>query len=344
MNIILTSVGRRTYMVEYFKKALGGNGLVYASNSIDTYTLHQADDYVITPQIYDDNYVAFLLSYCKKHSISALISLFDIDLPILSRNKSLFEQAGIRLVISDYPVTQICNDKWQTYQFLSAIGIRQTPTFINLSEAKSALANGKLSFPLFIKPRWGMGSIGIYKIETDVELDVLYTKLHRDIFRTYLKFESSIDKNECILIQQAIQGQEYGVEIFNDLNGNYVSTFAKKKISMRAGETDIAETIDAEPFMMIAKQISKELRHIANLDVDCFVEEDGNICVLEMNCRFGGQYPFTHNAGVDEPKQIIKWLEGNPTDFSLLQQINGVRSCKELHPVIFCSSTLNQST
>ena len=103
---------------------------------------------------------------------------------------------------------------------------------------------------------------------------------------------------------------------------------------MRAGETDIAETIDAEPFMMIAKQISKELRHIANLDVDCFVEEDGNICVLEMNCRFGGQYPFTHNAGVDEPKQIIKWLEGNPTDFSLLQQINGVRSCKELNPVI----------
>ena len=81
MNIILTSVGRRTYMVEYFKKALEGIGLVYASNSIDTYTLHQADDYVITPQIYDDNYVSFLLSYCKKHSISALISLSSIFSP-----------------------------------------------------------------------------------------------------------------------------------------------------------------------------------------------------------------------------------------------------------------------
>lgn len=40
MNILLTSAGRRTYLVEYFKKALGGQGKVYASNSIDTYTLH----------------------------------------------------------------------------------------------------------------------------------------------------------------------------------------------------------------------------------------------------------------------------------------------------------------
>lgn len=335
MNILLTSVGRRTYMVEYFKKALKGTGLVYASNSIDTYTLHQADDYVITPQIYDDNYVAFLLSYCEKHDISALISLFDIDLPILSKSKSRFEQVGIQLVISDYLVTQICNDKWKTYQFLSKIGIKQPKTFISLSEAENALAEKRVSYPLFLKPRWGMGSIGIYRVENKTELEVLYAKLHREIFCTYLKYESSVDIDACILIQQAIHGQEYGVEIFNDLNGNYVTTFAKKKISMRAGETDVAETVDAFPFSEMGERIAKELRHVANLDVDCFVEEDGGICVLEMNCRFGGQYPFTHNAGVNEPQQIVNWLEGKDTDFSLLRQTNGVRSCKELYPVVF---------
>ena len=36
MNILLTSAGRRTYLVEYFKEALAGHGKVYASNSIDT--------------------------------------------------------------------------------------------------------------------------------------------------------------------------------------------------------------------------------------------------------------------------------------------------------------------
>lgn len=337
MNILLTSAGRRTYMVEYFKEALNGNGKVFASNSILTYCLEQADEYVLTPNIYDDSYISFLLDYCKRQNIQAIISLFDIDLPVLAKNKELFKSSGIELVISDYKVTTICNDKWLTYEFLVSIGIKQTPSFINLVEAKNAIEEGVVKYPLFIKPRWGMGSIGIYKVETDEELDVLYKKLHREIFNTYLKFESAMDVDSCIIIQQAIKGQEYGIEVLNDLRGNYVRTFAKKKVAMRSGETDIAETIDPSQFEAIGKNISENLRHIANLDVDCFVSESGDIYVLEMNCRFGGQYPFTHLSGVNVPKQIVEWLHGNNTDYGLLCQKDGVIACKELLPVTFGS-------
>lgn len=335
MNILLTSAGRRTYMVEYFKQALNGNGKVFASNSILTYTLEQADEFVITPNIYDDSYIAFLLDYCKKKNIRAVISLFDIDLPVLAKNKSLFDKDGIRLVVSDSDVTQICNDKWATYNFLTNIRIKQTPSFVTLEDTRKAIFEGQITYPLFIKPRWGMGSIGIYKVENEEELDVLYKKLHREIFNTYLKYESSVDEKSCIIIQQAIKGQEYGIEVLNDLDGNYVRTFAKKKVAMRSGETDIAETVNPQPFESIGKNISANLRHIANLDVDCFVSENGDIYVLEMNCRFGGQYPFTHNSGVNIPLQIIKWLDGQPTDSSIMIQKNGVRSCKELMPVVF---------
>ena len=335
MNILLTSAGRRTYMIEYFKQALNGAGKVFASNSILTYTLEQADEYVLTPNIYDESYISFLVNYCKQKEITAIISLFDIDLPVLAKHKSLFEQEGIRLVVSDYNVTQICNDKWLSYEFLTQIGIKQTPSFISLDSAKGSLKKGVVTFPLFIKPRWGMGSIGIYKVESEEELDVLYNKLHREIFNTYLKFESSVDVDSCIIIQQAIKGQEYGIEVLNDLSGNYVTTFAKKKIAMRSGETDIAETVDTTPFKSIGKMISENLNHIANLDVDCFVTDNGDVYVLEMNCRFGGQYPFTHNSGVNIPLQIIKWLNGELTDSSITTQKNGIRSCKELIPVIF---------
>ena len=111
MNILLTSAGRRTYMIEYFKQALNGTGKVFASNSILTYTLEQADEYVLTPNIYDDSYISFLIDYCKQKAISAVISLFDIDLPVLAKNKALFSKEGIKLIVSDYDVTQICNDK-----------------------------------------------------------------------------------------------------------------------------------------------------------------------------------------------------------------------------------------
>lgn len=203
-----------------------------------------------------------------------------------------------------------------------------------MADAQSAIDSGEMTFPLFIKPRWGMMAIGLYKVDNILELDVLYNKLHRLIFDTYLRYESSVDVDSCIIIQQAIKGQEYGIEILNDLDANYVSTFAKKKIAMRSGETDIAETVNPLQFESVAKNISVHLKHIANLDVDCFVTESGDIYVLEMNCRFGGQYPFTHNAGVNIPLQIIRWLEGAPTDYSLVKQKNGVKSCKELYPVV----------
>lgn len=215
------------------------------------------------------------------------------------------------------------------------MGLPQTPSYLNLENLKKDIADGVVNYPFILKPRWGMGSIGIYKACNEQELLVLYAKLHKEIFDTYLKYESQVDKDSCIIIQQMIKGQEYGIEILNDLAGNYVTTFAKKKVAMRSGETDIAETVDPETFEDAAMLISSHLHHVANLDVDCFKTDDGKIVVLEMNCRFGGQYPFTHNAGVNVPKQIINWLEGKETDESLLKQKNGVVSCKELMPVVF---------
>lgn len=334
MNILLTSAGRRTYLIEYFKKSLHGKGKVFASNSVFTYTLTQADEYVITPNIYDDSYISFLLSFCRSKSISAIISLLDIDLPILAKNKKKFEDNGVMLIVSDYEVTNICNDKWKSYQFLSNIGLKQPLTFFSLLEAKKQMEDGLMMCPVFLKPRWGMGSIGIYRIDYKDELDVIYQRIYRQIFSSYLKYESAVSPDEAILIQQGIPGQEYGIEILNDLQGDYVATFAKKKVTMRCGETDVAETVDPKCFEDIAKKISQNLRHIGMLDVDCFVSDNGDVYVLEMNCRFGGQYPFTHNAGVDVPAQIILWLKNKETDFSLLTQKNGVLSCKEINPVI----------
>ena len=84
---------------------------------------------------------------------------------------------------------------------------------------------------MILKPRWGMGSIGIYKADNNEELEVFYKKLSREIFNTYLKYESSVDIEQSILIQEMIIGQEYGLDIINDLHGNYQNTIVKKENS-----------------------------------------------------------------------------------------------------------------
>jgi len=330
MNILLTSAGRRSYLVNYFKEVIGTTGKVHASNSEWSTALEVADKAVISPLIYNGNYIDFLVGYCKENNITIIISLFDIDLPVLAQNKQRFKDEGINVVVSDYEVTQICNDKWKTYEFLVENGILAPKSFIDLSEAQMAIKMGDLNYPLILKPRWGMGSMSIFKVENDEELAVLYRKVQREVQESYLKYESQLNPERAVIIQEFINGQEYGLDIINDLNKNYVTTFIKQKTAMRSGETDGATTIENKMLEQVGKKIAENLRHIANLDTDCFLIDE-KIYILEMNCRFGGGYPFSHLAGANLPSAILKWLEQKDGKASLKDYRVGVEGMKMIN-------------
>lgn len=335
MNILFTSVGRRSYLIKYFKNALKGHGKIFAANSSNlSPAFLEADHTVVTPLIYDDSYISFLLQYCEYNKIDALISLFDIDLPILSQHKKEFEKIGTRVIVSRPEFIEVCNDKWKTYLFLKSNGFNVPTTCLTLGDAVDALNKGDLHFPLIVKPRWGMGSLCVFTADNKTELQVFYKKIKRDIKKTYLKYESNEDIEKSVMIQQKINGQEFGLDVINDLNGEFQNTCVKKKLSMRAGETDSAEIVDSKELKTIGEKIGKLSRHIANLDVDVFISENGTPYVLEMNARFGGGYPFSYLAGVDLPLAIISWLEGKTVSRKMLTPRVGVIAQKDIVPVI----------
>jgi carbamoyl-phosphate synthase large subunit len=334
MNLLLTSVGRRSYLVEYFKKALEGQGKVFVANSTAlSPAFLVADESVIVPEIYDPQYIPFLLRYCAEKNIKAIISLFDIDLPILARHKQDFERIGTKVLVSDSDFIDICNDKWKTYQFLRENGFQTPATYLELKKVKRDLKDGELHYPLMVKPRWGMGSIAVYEADNEAELDVFYLKIKRDIEKSYLKYESAQNMEESVLIQEKIDGQEYGMDVINDLEGEYVNTIVKLKRAMRFGETDCAMTVD-EPIMHeLGERIAQISHHIGNLDVDLFKTQEGECYVLEMNARFGGGYPFSHMAGVNLPQAIVNWLLGKTAEENLFIPKIGVLGQKDIRLV-----------
>lgn len=332
MNILLTSVGRRSYMINYFKEALAGQGEIHAANSVETYSLNLADKYVITPLIYDENYIDFLIEYCLSQKIRAIIPLFDIDLPILSKNKSRFSENDIIIIVSDLKLIKICNDKWLTHNFLMNSGFKSPLSFLSINDVLDSIDLGLIDYPLIIKPRWGMGSIGIFEADDEKELLILYRKTLKSIKNSYLKYESNQDLDKSVIIQEKLSGEEYGLDIFNNLEGELLTCVPKKKLAMRAGETDCAEIINDEHLLDIGKNLSSITKHIGNLDVDCFFH-DNEFYILEMNCRFGGQYPFSHLAGVHFPKAIVEMLKNNIVDSTLLTPTYGTKGFKDLLPV-----------
>ena len=307
MNILLTSAGRRNYLINYFRKALQGKGHVLAADaSADAPALQEADKAYVVPLASDSKYMEKILQICRENEVGLLVSLNDLELPVIAKHRHLFLNNGTIPVISSAEIINTCFDKWETHNFLQSIGIYSPKTYLSLHDARKALLSGALSFPVVVKPRWGTASIGIEYAHDLEELELAYRVSSLRLKRSFLAKVSSSSPEYSILIQEYIQGDEYGLDIINDLNGNYVTTVVKRKLIMRAGETDRAITIVDDHLNAVGEMVGKHLAHVGNLDCDVFVNTKG-VSFLEMNPRFGGGYPFSHIAGLNLPAALISW-------------------------------------
>lgn len=317
MNILFTCAGRRTYLLKYFKENMAESDKVVATDlSLTAPAMQVADVKLQVPAVYDPEYVDITLKICKEQNIDALFSLNDLELPILANNRAKFEALGVKLVVSDPKVIDIAFDKYKTAQWVESLGLMAPKTYVRLEDCKRALAAGEVSFPLFMKPRWGSGSIGLESIADMEELEIYYGLLMKKIKKTILATASVGE--EYIMIQEKLTGSEFGLDIMNDLNGQNLGVSVKQKLAMRSGETDKAITVDLPEVREIGRKIGENLGHIGNLDVDIMQRADGAYCVLELNPRFGGGFPFSYEAGVNFPKVLIQLIKGEHIDANLL--------------------------
>lgn len=279
-----------------------------------------ADKAIVVPGVYSGEYVDVILDLCRKENVHALISLNDLELPILISGKKRFEEIGVKLILSDENVIETCFDKYKTIQFTERLNINFPKTYLTLDLAKNAIKRGTVKFPVVVKPRWGSASIGLEFPETMEELELAYRLVSLKISRGILYEASKNQLEESVLVQEKINGTEYGLDILNNFSAQPVQVYIKEKLAMRAGETDKAVLRNKPDLEALGFLIGKSLGHVGNLDCDIF-EKDGSYYLLEMNPRFGGGYPFSHMAGADYPAVICAWIEGLSFDFAHFTRI-----------------------
>lgn len=326
LNALLTSAGRRNYLVEYFQEALAGRGRVFAADAKSSApALQEADGIFLVPPIGHKHYLDALLEFCQEEHIALLVPLNDLELPLLAAARDRFAAVGTTLVVSSQEVVGLCFDKWKTHCFLREEGLQTPSTYLTLEDAQRALSRGELKFPLVLKPRWGSASVGLEFPQDAEELALSYTLAHKRLARTSLSGAGPHD--EAILIQEFLVGDEYGLDVVNDLRGQHVTTFVKQKLGMRAGETDSAVTVADPTLSTLGQTLGRRLGHIGNLDCDVFVNEAG-AWVLELNPRFGGGYPFSHVAGANLPAALLAWAAGEAPEQAWFRAQPGVVASK----------------
>lgn len=293
INILILSCGTRNKIIQYFKSNLSDIGKVIATDCNPLApALYEADKYYIVPKMVDIGYLGVVLDICKKENVTAVLSLIDPELSLLAKNSEKFKKIGVTVIGSNYEACELALDKWKMYNWLKNHGYNCAKSYLDINDFYKDLDTGRINFPVFVKPYKGSASMAISKVDDKETLDIL------------------IKNNQDLLIQEYLDGQELGVDCYIDIiTKKVVSVFAKKKLVMRAGETDKAVSfIDKKLFDLISKFV-KEANFLAQIDIDVF-NVNGKYYISEVNPRFGGGYPHAYECGVNHMKLIINNLQG----------------------------------
>ena len=293
MNILILSAGTRNKVVQYFRKELEGKGLVIATDCSNLApAIFDADKYYIVPRMTEPGYIDVILNICKKEQVTGVLSLIDPELSLIAENREKFEAVGTTVIESSYELCEMSLDKMAMFSWLTEHGYKCAKSYLDKEEFFADINAGKMTYPVFVKPYKGSASISISKVYDKETVELLFA--HED----------------DLMIQEFLEGQEIGADVYIDMiSGEIVSIFTKKKIKMRAGETDKAVSFKDEKLFKLIKQFVSEAGYRAQIDIDIF-DVDGEYYISEINPRFGGGYPHAYESGANHIKLIVNNLAG----------------------------------
>ena len=293
MNILILSAGTRNKVVEYFKENVGDGGKVVATDCSNLApAVYEADVFYLVPRITAPGYIEQILDICVKEKIDGVFSLIDPELSLLARERERFLAVGATPILSDYELVETCFDKYRMFELLTGMGIPTGQCYLSKEDFYRDRQKGRIDYPVFVKPVRGSASLNINKVSSDQELDSFFNLYDDIMFHVFM------------------EGEVYGADVYVDfISGNCTSIFVKKKIKMRAGETDKSVSVkNPELFELIRKFVEK-CGFCGMIDIDLF-EIGGVFYISEVNPRFGGGYPHAYACGVNMPSQVLCNLSG----------------------------------
>ncbi len=297
MNILILSAGTRDKVVQYFKKELGDRGRIIATDCSNLApAVYDADAFYLVPRITAPDYLDVILDICKKEQITGVFSLIDPELSLLAKERDRFLAVGTTPIISDYDLVETCFDKFRMYELLQKMQIPTGKCYVEKEAFYQAVERGEISYPVFVKPVKGSASIHINKVNSAKEIEVLF------------------DLYDDLMIQEFMDGQEYGADVYLDMiSGKCTDIFIKKKIKMRAGETDKSVSVKDEKLFELIRKFAEDCGFRGMIDIDIFEIGDAYY-ISEVNPRFGGGYPHAYACGVNMPKAVITNLAGQENE------------------------------
>jgi carbamoyl-phosphate synthase large subunit len=289
VNVLITAASRRVPLVRAFRNSverLGRGRVVTTDINPMSPALYFGHKHHIVPLTTDKYYIPIIESICDAEDVNLVVPTIDDELPIFGRTLHRFEQVGIEVAVSSERTSNICNDKYETYLFCKENGINTTETRL-----AAAVRFDELRYPVYIKPRFGRGSVNVFLVHNETQL------------RLFLDYVPDA------IVQDELPGTEFTVDVLSDFNGRVLSIVPRERLVIRAGVSDKGITRKNEEVIAFAKHVSERLRIVGPANIQC--KYDGReVSLIEVNPRFSGGIPLTIAAGADFPSWLVQLKGG----------------------------------
>jgi carbamoyl-phosphate synthase large subunit len=287
-SVLITAASRRVPLVQAFQNALtlsGAGRIIVTDVNPLSPAVHVADAAFRVSLASDPRYIQEILTIARAERVNLVVPTIDDELPLFSAALPQFNAAGIRVAVSPLWTTLLCNDKFATCRELEKAGISAARSYL-----PETLPPG-VSFPLFVKPRWGRGGVHAFPVRDERELAF------------FLGYVSDP------LLQDYLEGPEFTIDMLCDFSGRPLAIVPRERVVIRAGVIDRGRTVKDAALIALAEACAAALPFAGAVNIQCRVV-DGHPVVFEINPRFSGGIPLTIEAGADFPAMLVRLAAG----------------------------------
>ena len=271
------------------------------------------DRFYTVPGAVDNSYISELLRICEAEGVKVLFPIIDAELATIAAQIEMFRARKIHVWLSDLETVQICNDKYETYRFLTE---NKFPTPQTWLPEEAARQEAELPYPLIVKPRDGVSSIDVFRVEGDSELEAVLKKVKKPILQEYL------------------EGEEFTIDVVTDNDSRLLAVVPRQRIEVKAGISYKGRTVRDEQLIEQAGKIAEALKIKGACNTQCRVM-DGRPKFFEINPRFSGTLPLTIAAGVNGPLLLVKLALGQMLDQNYFDFRAGTYMARYLEEVFY---------
>lgn len=240
----------------------------------------------IVPPAIHKIYIPYLLDVIKKHNINMIIPGIEADMTVWHNHREKIEKANTVVLLNSRELVSDCMDKWSFFEKLKR---NHLSCCIESSLDKDY---DRFSKPFIIKPRRGYGSKGVVKISTEQEFDQYRDRIGQDL-----------------MMQEFVGSdrEEYTVSAFFDKGAQINAAIAMRRKLSSAGFTEIAETVDFDPFIEVIEKLAEIFHPIGPTNFQ-FRRAGGDWKLLEINPRISSSTSMKAGFGYNECMMAVKYF------------------------------------